>query len=151
MTEVSCYHLQKSRLDDALPKLLEKTLSVGKRAVVMLGSVQRVEQLTNQLWVYDQDSWLPHGSSRDGRAEDHPVWLTVEDENPNGASFLFLADGATSKNFSEYERCFELFDGNDGAQVSAARERWKTYKDAGYSLKYLQQTEQGGWEEKVST
>lgn len=151
MTEVSFYHLQKSRLEDALPKLLEKTLSAGKRAVVMVGSEPRVELLTNQLWSYDPDSWLPHGSSRDGRGEDQPVWLTVEDENPNGATFLFLTDGATSATLSNYERCFELFDGNDGAQVSAARERWKAYKEAGHPLTYLQQTERGGWEEKAST
>ena len=149
MTEISFYHLQKSRLEDALPMLLEKTLEAGKRAVVMTGSEPRAEQLGNQLWSYRQDSWLPHGTAKDGRAEDQPVWLTVADENPNGAAFLFLTEGATSNNIDTFERCFELFDGNDTAQVAAARERWKAYKEAGHPLKYLQQTERGGWENKA--
>lgn len=150
MTEVSFYHLQKSRLEDALPRLLEKTLGAGKRAVVLVGSEPRAEQLSNQLWSYQQDSWLPHGTAKDGRPEDQPVWLTAVDENPNHAAFLFLTDGATSDKIGDYERCFELFDGNDGAQVAAARERWKSYKDAGLPLKYLQQAENGRWEEKAA-
>jgi len=150
MTEVSFYHLQKSRLENALPMLLEKTLSVGKRALVMVGSEPRAEQLGVQLWSYNQGSWLPHGTSRDGRPEDQPVWLTQTEENLNGATFLFLTEGATSQDIGVYERCFELFDGNDGAQVTAARERWKAYKDGGHPLKYLQQTERGNWEEKAT-
>jgi DNA polymerase-3 subunit chi len=150
MTEVSFYHLQKSRLEDALPMLLEKTLGAGKRALVMVGSVARVEQLSNALWSYRQDSWLPHGTNKDGRAEDQPIWLSVEEENANAATFIFLTDGAVSDDLGAYERCFELFDGNNAAQVSAARERWKAYKEAGYPLKYLQQAESGGWQEKAS-
>ena len=149
MTEVSFYHLQRSRLEDALPLLLEKTLAAGKRALVRVGSDARAEQLSGHLWSYKQDSWLPHGTARDGRPDDQPVWLTAAGDNPNEASFLFLADGATEADVDAFERCFELFDGNDGAQVAAARERWKAYKEAGHPLKYLQQTERGNWELKA--
>ncbi|MBL6932411.1 MAG: DNA polymerase III subunit chi [Rhodospirillales bacterium] len=150
MTEVSFYHLQKSRLEDALPVLLEKTLSAGKRALVMVGSDARAEQLNNELWSYVQGSWLPHGTAKDGRPEDQPIWLTAGDDNLNNATFLFLTDGAASDDVSAFERCFELFDGNDSTQVAVARERWKAYREAGHPLKYLQQTERGGWEEKAT-
>ncbi len=73
-----------------LPKLLEKTLASEKRAVVLAASVDRVEALAAQLWTYDPDSWLPHGTARDGSPEEQPIWLTERDENPNGAAFLFL-------------------------------------------------------------
>ncbi|NQU56301.1 MAG: DNA polymerase III subunit chi [Rhodospirillales bacterium] len=151
MAEVSFYHLQKSRLEDALPMLLEKTLAAGKRALVLTSSETRAEQLGDALWSYRQDSWLPHGSKKEGRAEDQPIWLSAEDENANDAAFIFLTDGAVSANLDAFERCFELFDGNDGAQITAARERWKTYRDAGYGLKYLQQSENGGWQEKAAS
>ncbi len=150
MTDVSFYHLQLWPLERALPKLLEKTLKAGKRALVLVGSEQRAEQLNNVLWTYEQAAWLPHGTKKDGRAADQPIWLSPEQENPNGATFLFLTDGATSPHVGDYERCFELFDGNDGAQVTAARQRWKAYKELGYGLKYLQQTETGGWLEKAA-
>ena len=148
MTEVSFYHLQRSPLERALPKLLERTLAADKRAVVKARSSERVEALNGLLWTYDQGAWLPHGSAKDGSAEDQPVWLTTEDEVPNGATFLFLTDGADTDRLGDFERCFDLFDGNDPEAVQAARARWKARKDAGHDLHYWQQTERGGWEEK---
>ena len=148
MTEVAFYHLKQSPLEAALPKLLEKTLAAGHRAVVMAASVERVEALNTLLWTYHPDSWLPHGSARDGSPAEQPIWLTADGENPNGAKFLFLTDSATSVRVGEYERLFELFDGNDPSAVKAARGRWSAYKDAGHGLTYWQQREGGVWEEK---
>jgi DNA polymerase-3 subunit chi len=146
--EIAFYHLTRSTLEVALPKLLERTLDTGKRAVVMAGSDERVDSLNNQLWVYGQGTWLPHGTAQDGHASDQPIWLTTGEDRPNGASYLFLTDGATSADFDGIERCFELFDGNDETAVTAARDRWKAYKDAGHALTYWQQNDRGGWERK---
>ncbi|MBM3602053.1 MAG: DNA polymerase III subunit chi [Alphaproteobacteria bacterium] len=146
MTEVSFYHLRTRPLEWALPRLLEKILERGARAVVMTGSDERVEWLSQQLWTYDPGSFLPHGSARDGDAPDQPVWLTAADENPNGARFLLLTDGAVSGAVGTYERCFEIFDGNDEAAVGVARQRWAQYKSAGHSVTYWKQNERGGWD-----
>ncbi len=149
MTDVAFYHLQRLPLEHVLPKLLEKTLQAGKRAVVVAGSEERVEALNALLWTYEPDSWLPHGSSRDGNAERQPIWLTTKDEVPNGATFLFLTDGATSDSLAAFDRCFDLFDGNDESAVAAARGRWSACKQAGHNLTYWQQTAAGKWERKA--
>ena len=148
-TEVNFYHLTKSSLESALPRLLEKTLQAGARAVVMLGSPERVEALNTHLWTYDPNGFLPHGAQRDGDAERQPVWLTHLDENPNGAAFLFVADRARSERIGDYKRCFELVDGRDEDAVAQSRERWKAYKEAGHTVVYWQQTPAGGWEKKA--
>jgi DNA polymerase III subunit chi len=148
MTEIGFYHLFATPLEQALPKLLEKALAKGFRAVVMAGSAERVEQLDAVLWTYEDASFLPHGTARDGYAERQPVWLTTEDENPNAATILLLTDGARSARLGTYERCLDLFDGQDEAAVTAARERWKAAKAAGHSLTYWQQTG-SGWEKKA--
>jgi DNA polymerase-3 subunit chi len=148
MSEISFYHLQKSPLETVLPFLLEKTFESGKRAVVMVGSAERAESLNNVLWTYKKDSWLPHGNAKDGEAAKQPIWLTTEDENPNQATFLFLADGAQSQNLNTYERCFELFDGNDPDAVTVARERWKTYLKDGHDITYWSENDRGSWEKK---
>ncbi len=148
MTDIAFYHLQRSSLEKVLPKLLERTLDAGKRALVLTGSEDRTEALTGLLWTHEPDSWLPHGSLKDGNAEDQPVWLCEAQENPNGAEFLFLTDGATYDPVGDFARCFELFDGNDDEAVSAARTRWKAYLDSGHTLTYWQQGERGGWEQK---
>lgn len=149
MTEINFYHLTRSTLEQALPRLLEKALQTGARAVVMAGSAERVEALNAHLWTYDPNSFLPHGSAKDGNAAEQPVWLTVSDENPNAASLLFLTDGATTTKLGDFTRCFELFDGRDETAVGKARERWKLLKADGHSIAYWQQNDKGGWEKKA--
>ncbi|HXV23548.1 MAG TPA: DNA polymerase III subunit chi [Alphaproteobacteria bacterium] len=149
MTEIGFYHLTRTPLERALPALLEKALAAGMRAVVMAGSEERIEALNQLLWSYEERSFLPHGSKRDGRPERQPVWLTTEDENPNGADCLVLTDGAVSTRVGAFRRCLDLFDGQDPDAVEAARLRWKDWKAAGHELSYWQQDESGRWQRKA--
>ena len=149
MSEVGFYHLLTMPLDRALPKLLERAISGGRHVVVLAGSEERVEYLNSLLWTYEEASFLPHGSVRDGYPDRQPVWLTAKDENPNQASILMMVDGVRSDDLSCYARCFDIFDGNDETAVAAARQRWSAAKAAGHQLVYWQQTERG-WEKKAS-
>ncbi len=150
--EVAFYHLTRSTLEQTLPQLLQKTIDAEKRAVVIAESTERVGVIDAALWAHDPASWLPHGTSTDGQPESQPesqpVWITDKDENPNGADFLFLIDGAPSNSVDKYERCFEIFNGNDVAVLDGVREKWKLYKDSGFNLTYWQQTDSGGWKKK---
>jgi len=148
MTEIWFYQLRRQALEQALPGLLEKVLAAGKRAVVMAGSEERVAVLDDALWTFGQGTFLAHGSARDGNADRQPIWLTAEDENPNGASVLVLTDGAASDRIGEYERCLEMFDGRDEGAAETAKERWRAYSDAGHEVTYWRQNERGKWERK---
>lgn len=143
MAEVRFYHLTRKTLEQVLPELLEKTVERGWRAVVMAGSVERVEALTQHLWTYNPSGFLPHGNAKDGYAAEHPIWLTAEDERPNEAAVLFLTDGSRSERMSEYERICEVFDGNDETSLAEARRRWAAYKSSGHELSYWQQGDRG--------
>jgi len=151
MVEVRFYHLVRTTLERALPELLEKCVDRGWRAVVMAGSEERVEQLAHLLWTYHDRSFLPHGTRRDGEPDRQPIWLTDEDENPNGAKVLFAVDGAVSAHPDRFERICDLFDGNDPEALEAARGRWRAMKAAGHTLVYWQQDEAGRWREKQRT
>jgi DNA polymerase-3 subunit chi len=146
MTEVGFYHLTATPLEAALPRLLEKVLASGLRAVVMAGSAERVDALNTQLWTYSPGSFLPHGSAADGNAADQPIWLTDQDENPNGAGVLVLTEGVRSERIGDFTRCLDLFDGADPEAVAAARLRWSDCKSRGFTIAYWQQTSSGGWE-----
>jgi len=134
MTEVHFYNMQQKKLEQVLPEILSQALKERRRAIVKAGSPERLEWLNAALWTYDPASFLPHGTAKDGHAADQPVWLTLEDENPNQATILVLTDGASSEMMDRFDLCCELFDGNDEAAVLAARERWKDYKDKEYSV-----------------
>ena len=149
MSDIAFYHLTKFSLEQALPKLLEKTLQVGKRAHVQVANDDRAENLVEALWTYQADSWLPHGAKKDGNPEKQPIWITPLNDNENQASFLFLTDGADNPQIADFERCFVVFDGRSDMAVQKARSQWKDYKDAGHDLTYWQQTDTGGWEKKA--
>jgi DNA polymerase-3 subunit chi len=143
MTEIRFYHLTRKTLEQVLPEMLEMTLSRGMRAVVLTGSPERAEVLTQQLWTTNPNGFLPHGNAKDGNADQQPIWLTAEDERPNNAEFLFLTDGAASVRLGEYTRVCDIFDGNDDDALAAARHRWGAAKAEGHTLSYWQQADKG--------
>ena len=147
MGEIGFYHLASTALERSLPKLLERAWTQGYRIVVRTASPERVEQLSATLWTYDEASFLPHGSARDGNAAMQPIWFTHSSENPNGASMLVLVDGVEAEDLGSYARCADLFDGNDSGAIEAARSRWRRAREAGHALTYWQQTI-SGWERK---
>lgn len=148
MTEISFYHLQRAPLAEALPRLLARVLASNLRAVVLCGSPERVQALDAALWTYDPASFLPHGTAAGGFAARQPIYLTTTEENPNGATVLAVVDGAEPAYVGQFDRCLDMFDGNDPEALEAARERWRHYKEAGFALTYWQQTPSGGWEKK---
>lgn len=127
--------------------MLEKALAGGRRVVVVAGSAERVATLDAALWIFDDRSFLPHGSARDGDGAEQPIWLTTREENPNRAGMLVLVDGVAAADFAAWPEVCEFFDGRDESAVAAARARWKAAKDAGHALHYFRQTESGGWEQ----
>ena len=149
MTDVLFYHLERQPLERVLPSLVDRTLARGWRAVVQAGSDERVDALDTLLWTYTEESFLPHGTRKDGNAAEQPVFLTTEDENPNGAAVRFLVDGAELADHSGYERIVYLFDGNDEDAIARARAQWKAAKGAGSTVTYWQQSPEGRWENKA--
>ncbi|GBQ64967.1 DNA polymerase III subunit chi [Ameyamaea chiangmaiensis NBRC 103196] len=144
MAEVGFYHLTRTSLEEALAPLLGRTLEAGKRAVVRCADDAAVGALDASLWKVREPVWLPHGSAALGQAAWQPVWLTADDDTPNGATFLFSVAGATIASPERFERIFDLFDGGDAAAVAAARVRWSAMKASGHTLTYWRQ-ETRGW------
>jgi DNA polymerase-3 subunit chi len=147
MAEVGFYHLLSTPLERALPRLLERALAQGYRVVIRAASPERVDHLNALLWTYDEASFLPHGSARDGYPAAQPIWLTDRDENPNEATMLVLTDGVEAGDLAQFARCADLFDGNDEAVVEAARTRWRRARDAGHTPTYWRQTP-AGWQKQ---
>ena len=151
MAEIGFYHLLRTPLERALPKLLEKAVERGMRAVVVTGSDERTEHLSAALWTYDPASFLPHGTTADGDPAEQPIYLVDHVTNPNDASLLVLTDGAEMDDPDGFARIIDMFDGRDEAAVAAARQRWSAMKEGGHQLTYWQQTDRGGWEQKAQS
>lgn len=151
MIRVDFYHLQRSPLEQVLPKLCEKAYSTGKRIKIQLGTEERVSFVNSLLWTYNEESFLPHGSKKDGFSEEQPIFISADENNPNGAVLLVLADGAmpSLEILQQYERVLNIFDGTNETSLNAARNYWKQIRELNGDLHYWQQNEHGVFEQKV--
>ncbi|MFL9827979.1 DNA polymerase III subunit chi [Rhodoplanes sp. SY1] len=149
MTELLFYHLQRRPPESVLPSLLEKSLERGWRVVVQVSSDERVEALDAHLWTYRDDSFLPHGTDRDGLAAEHPVLVTVRDHNPNRANVRFLIERAPMPaDAATYDRIVVMFDGEDEEALAEARVTWREKKAEGFVVTYWQCDERGRWQKR---
>ncbi len=126
--------------------MLSRTLAADGRALVLGPGAAELDAISTALWA--QPAWLPHGVVEDGDPDLQPIWLSTDAEPLNGARYLFLVEGAQTDRVTDFDRVFDLFDGNDQAAVAAARIRWKSAKDAGLTMAYWQQTGTG-WQKKA--
>ena len=145
MGEVWFYHLERASLNETLPSLLEKTLQKGWRALVRVGSQERLDSLDGLLWTYRDESFLPHGRFDSEDAERQPILLTLDADNANSAQILFLTDPSAAFDVEQFERVALVFDGNDQDSVAAARERWKEVRSKDAAVSYWRQSEGGRW------
>ena len=146
--EILFYHLTESRVEDALPSLLERSLERNWRVAVQTVDDARCELLDDHLWTFRPDSFLPHGMDSGPNADLQPILLTSGAANQNKAGVRFVIDGAEPPELSGYDRVVFMFDGHDDSQVQSARGHWKRLKGEGHTLSYWQQNQDGRWEKK---
>jgi len=153
--EVWFYHLQRRPLESALPALVARTLANGWTAVIQATSPERLAALDDLLWTYDDQSFMAHGSARDGDGAMHPVWLTLETDNPNAASVRFFVEGADAvtaladETVRPKERAIIMFDGRDEDALNRARMQFRALREQGFALSYWRQNDEGRWEKSA--
>jgi DNA polymerase-3 subunit chi len=153
VTKTSCeiwfYHLERARLEQVLPELLEKTMARGWRGLVRACVRERIDQLDDWLWAYRDDSFLAHSVEGDPLAERAPIVLSAGPQNPNQAQALFLIDGAAPGDLTEFERCILIFDGQDETAVVRARAMWTEFRATNHVVAYWRQGAEKGWERRA--
>ena len=149
MAEIRFYHLQKAQLEDVLTVILERAYQRGNRILVLTDTEERAENLSHHLWIYSPDSFLPHGTKKDGDSSMQPIYLTSEPVNSNRSDILILTEGVDYPNSLDFKLICNIFDGNDERILNIARAKWKLLKEAGHTLVYYQQSASGKWEEQA--
>jgi DNA polymerase-3 subunit chi len=148
---IQFYHLLSSSRERAVPKLMEKALASGATVVMLAGSEAVLKRMSDALWSDDPASFLPHGDARSGHNADQPIYLTLTEENPNGAEILCVLDGTVPQTLAGYRKVLDVFDGSREEEVTAARTRWSAYKAQGHALQYVRQQPGGGWKVEMTS
>lgn len=138
---VDFYHLTRTPVEAVLPRLLEKVVSGGERALVVAGDAGLLARLDEQLWRYEPASFLPHGIAGGGDEAAQPILLGTRAEALNGARHLLVADGAWPEGAETFERVFFLF---DETSIAGARAEWRRLDQP---KRYWKQDERSRWVE----
>jgi DNA polymerase-3 subunit chi len=149
MGVVMFYHLTRSSVEETLLMLLPRAMAQGWRVMLRGGDRAALEALDTRLWAVESLPFLPHGMEGGPFDADQPV-LIGQGPIANGAHGLLLIDGADTDPVEArlLERVWLLFDGNNGGQLSAARQKWKALTEAGLAAQYWSE-ESGRWEKKA--
>ena len=116
-------------------RLLRKAYRSGAKAVVT-AEPNVLARLDQVLWTYSATDFVPHCRS-DSPAQTlaaSPIWLAEQlTACPEGSVLINLGQEVPG-DFERFERFIEVASSEESDRL-AARDRWKYYRDRGYSLK----------------
>jgi DNA polymerase-3 subunit chi len=114
-------------------RLTEKAVKQGHQVYINAESAAQLLQLDDLLWTFRAGSFLPHAVDIGEDNGASPVLLAHDREPGNSHDVLVNLSNEVPPFFSRFNRVAELAGGND-AQRSEARNRYRYYKDRGYTL-----------------
>lgn len=136
MTKVDFYIVKDSAADAWLRyacRLVEKAYDMGLRVHIQTTDENMTNKLDELLWVYKQDSFVPHQASTN---ENEICAVTLNhSELPKHREVLVNLTASIPEFYTEFERVAEIV-GNDQALIKAARERFRLYKEKGEEPKH---------------
>jgi DNA polymerase III subunit chi len=119
-------------------RLLRKAYRAGAR-VVVTGDEAALRTLDKQLWVFDEQEFVPHVLATPkqpvpSRQHDTPIWLSVDPVAAPGERGILVNIGqAMPAGMDRFERLFDIVSSApDDRQLG--RQRWKTYASMGWQV-----------------
>ena len=152
LTEIVIYEFANTEPMKALPALVQKCLEQKWKVVIQCESEQIRDDLNSFLWLFEKNSFLPHGTEADGFSNKQPIFLTCINENPNSANAKIAfgkVDTGEIDSISEFDRYMVVVDSKDKETVKVAGEFFQKLSKSGYQAKYQKQNSNGGWSERA--
>ena len=134
MTRIDFYQLnpQQHNVDRVVCQLCQKAYESKQFTLLLTQSRQQTEHLDRQLWIFDDDSFIPHDAEESDQFMS-PVLIHNEPVLRNERQLLInLADDIPGY-FARFERVIELVTENNKQQ---AREHYNYYRERGYPLNH---------------
>lgn len=136
MTEIDFYVLA-----DATPggreltacRIAEKAFMLGHRVLVNVADAADARAMDERLWTFRDGAFLPH-ALLDGADATTPVLIGAGEEPADLPYLLINLAGTVPAFFTRFERVAEVVN-DEPAVRDAGRERFRFYRDRGYSLR----------------
>lgn len=135
MTQVDFYILSQTALMARLHyacRLAEKAFHRGHHVVFAVDNPEQGQQLSEVLWSFKPESFLPHHHQDDN--EDAPLLILWDEDRDHYHDILInLGSRIPEDWFSRYKRVFEIVV-QDEECLKQTREHFKFYRHRGYPL-----------------
>jgi len=137
MNTVEFHHGMPDKLAYAC-RLLRKAYRSGAK-VLVTGDPTLLKALDKQLWVFDEQEFLPHllvqaGKDIPARLQDTPVWLSADGaQAPADCRVLVNLGPDLPQGVERFERLFEVVS-TDPQDRQLGRQRWKGYEALGLRI-----------------
>lgn len=127
---------------DRLPMACQvagKRYRAGRRLVVYCSDATRLAAFDKLLWTFEDISFLPHVLANDPLAASSPIVLTAQAPAAPVADaggelpWLMNLDDDCPPGYAQFARVLEIVSG-EPADRQTARQRWRTYQEAGHDL-----------------
>lgn len=135
MPRADFYLIAKPRFrDDPLLlvcELAKRAFESGQPTLILARSADQADALDEKLWEFDENAFIPHQLAGDDDDAITPVLIVAPGvETADRSLVINLRDECAPGLF---ERVLEVVPA-DEAQRLGSRERWKTYKAAGFEV-----------------
>lgn len=136
MPRADFYLIDKPRFrDDPLLlvcELARKAFASEQPTLILVRSRDQAEALDEKLWEFDENSFIPHQIVGDGDDDAITAVLIVPPDatTPDRVLVINLRDECAPGLF---ERVLEVVPADEDQRLGS-RERWKTYKQAGFDV-----------------
>lgn len=133
MTEIDFYTHAEDRLRVAC-QLVQKARSRDLKVLVLLADEPQLRALDERLWTFHPHSFLAHCRAEEPHAAQTPVLLSCSEGEPPHDQLLINLRSEAPRHFARFTRLLEIvgLEDHDRAQ---ARERFRFYRDRGYTLR----------------
>ncbi len=134
MTRIDFYQLnpERHRADRVICQLCQKAYESAQKTLLLTQSPEQSAHLDKRLWVFDDDSFIPHDTEP---ASDFETPILIQETIPEDCErqlLINLSDNIPD-NFAQYERIIELVTEDNKQQ---ARKHYSFYKERGYPLNH---------------
>ncbi len=137
MTQVDFYILQDNTLaarDHFACRLVEKAMYMGHHIVISVVDSEHAQSLSQYLWSFKPESFVPHHFSTDQINISDKVIIDWQDHTHQYHDVLINLKHEIPKAFSQFQKLSEIVV-QEETLLPITRSHFKFYRDRGYPLK----------------
>lgn len=123
--------------DKIIFNIVENNYKNGKKTVIFTADEERANYIDRFLWVFKQESFIPHKIFKYKEEETlESVAIVLEEFNPIDADKVILDAPASLDFVKNFQEVYDFVDYSSKTALQESRMRFKNFRDSGFVMQY---------------